>query len=58
MNSRFLMASMFALAMLATHAEADDPASTPQIDIKRDSLMRDIPDPSVAGKKIYGLFAF
>ena len=53
---RILLTSMFALTVLVTHAQADDPAPAPQIDIKRDSLMRDIPDPSVAGKKIYVLF--
>ena len=54
--SRYLMASMFALTMLATHARADDPAPTPQVNIKRDSQMRDTPDPSVANKKIFVRF--
>ena len=54
--TRFLVASMLALTMLATSARAEDPAPAPQLDIKRDSLMRDIPDRSVAEKKIYVLF--
>ena len=54
--SRYLLASMLALTVLATSARAEDPAPTPQVDIKRDSLMRDIPDSSVADKKIYVLF--
>lgn len=54
--TRFLVASMLALTMLATSARAEDPAPAPQLDIKRDSLMRDIPDRSVADKKIYVLF--
>ncbi len=54
--SRYLLASMLALTVLATSARAEDPAPTPQVDIKRDSLMRDIPDSSVTDKKIYVLF--
>ena len=54
--SRYLVASMLALTVLATSAQAEDPAPAPQVDIKRDSLMRDIPDSSVADKKIYVLF--
>ena len=54
--SRYLVASMLALTVLAPFARAEDPAPAQQIDIKRDSLMRDIPDRSVADKKIYVLF--
>lgn len=53
--SRYLVASMLALTVLAPFARAEDPAPAQQIDIKRDSLMRDIPDRSVADKKIYVL---
>lgn len=54
--SRFLLTPIFALTVMATHAEAEGPAPAPQIDIKRESLMRDIPDRSVADKKIFVLF--
>ena len=54
--SRFLVAPILALTVMATHAQAKDPASAAQIDIKRESLMRDIPDRSVADKKIFVLF--
>ncbi len=53
---KFFVASMLALTVLAPYARAEDPAPAQQIDIKRDSLMRDIPDRSVADKKIYVLF--
>ena len=53
---RLVIAFFLTLTALATNAEPTDSAIATQVDIKRDSLMRDIPDRSVANKKIYVLF--